>query len=187
MLILVGLVKHMKTSPVIVLILSSVVLLVGCDQRREIQTPIDGLFGIRLDEPLPPSCTNSDSFVGKPDEWGFQLLLDINPQQTNSAFGSYEVTLTPSNRLVCSIWGKSSLNPDYESFNSVLKALHDHYGKEEFKSPSKWSANISTYFWSSGSHKLTLTRFLSPESFILSCDDTSLSYHPPHVADTNGL
>lgn len=174
----------MKTSPIITSILFSLAFLTGCSQAANGKPTIDGLFGIKLGEPLPSACTNSGFHALKPDEWGF-LALNIVPPKTNSAFRCCLVTLTPTNRLVCCIFATSE-NSDSESFNGVLGVLRDHYGKEGGFVFNK-EAGLSTYHWyDGGTHTLELSRFTGM-TFDLLCRDILLDSHPPHAADKNGL
>jgi hypothetical protein len=187
----------MKISPIIVSILVVFACLTGYSQPTNNQTPVYSLFGITLGKQLPPNCTASPLNTPVLDEWGFLTLVSINPPQTNSAFDSntYLVVLTPTNRLVCKIVAHA-FHPDTiadptgtGAFNGVRDALRQHYGKEDsFKELSDGSGNyIDTYTWLNGERELTLRYLSKLPSFDISCEDRSLSYHPPHAADTKGL
>jgi hypothetical protein len=157
--------------------------------------PIDGLAGIKLGQPLPPDCTNSQSFSSGPDEWGFQTIYRIVPPQTNSEFKSdgYQVTLTPTNRLVCAI----QADGDKSDYDTMLIALRRIYGTENNSSTSHYDySNIglgSGYqrlsTWSQNYRTLELYNDThgSGARFNIICEDQSLEWHPPHVPDTKGL
>ncbi len=156
--------------------------------------PIDGLFGIKLGEQLPRSCTNSESLFGKPDEWGFQTISRILPPQTNSEFksNSYEVTLTPINHLVCAIEARNDDDPGYYIFDGVRDALRRRYGKEDKDKSvhiTDINPDIESAYWSINHRSLDLVHN-SYGSFYyctLRCQDDSLAWHPAHATDTKGL
>jgi hypothetical protein len=154
--------------------------------------PIDGLFGIKLGQSLPSSCTNSASYFSAPNEWGFQLVFHIEPPQTNSEFetDSYIVTLTPTNRLVCKIEAKRDSMGGFDTMRNLLQNI---YGKENdffqgycddkreiWMSWSTWSQNRRTL-------KLLENDYKSVHDLTLSCQDESLMWHPTHEPDSNGL
>jgi hypothetical protein len=184
----------MKTSPAIASILFSFAFVIGWSQTANGQPPIDGLFGIKLGEPLPPACTNSTyCFSAKRNEWGFKSLFFIVPPKTNSAFASYSAELTPK-RLVCEVSGsRHSPFPDdsanLEAFNSLLVALRDRYGKENM-AETNYLGDFETHVWVDGSRELELRydHDIHLRDLKLTCTDKKLFVHlPPHVADTNGL
>jgi hypothetical protein len=153
--------------------------------------PIDGLFGIKLGQPLPSSCTNFLSFFAKPDEWGFQSVLHIEPPQTNSEFGSgsYSVTLTPTNCLVCKIEAQNNFMGDFESMKNLLQNI---YGKENDSyqgyCDDKHTIWMHWNTWKQNQRTLELLENNSSVTYFkLSCQDDSLASHPAHVADSNGL
>lgn len=181
----------MKTTLPIVTILLSIGFLVGCNQTNK--KPIDGLFGLKLGEPLPPSCTNSESFFGEPVEGGFQMVVFIIPPQTNFMFSRYSVTLTPTNRLVCYIGATSS--DDFSKhflqgqlFTEIQKTLHERYGNKDVlkrKIVNKDGAYLDTDSWSDGSRNLVLRYSSSDGSVSLDCNDDSVFPNP--AIDKNGL
>jgi hypothetical protein len=154
--------------------------------------PIDGLFGIKLGQTLPAACTNSLSFFTPPDEWGFQSVLHIEPPQPNSEFGSgsYSVTLTPTNRLVCSIEAKRDSMAGFDTMRNLLQNI---YGKENdfFQGycDDKREIWMSWSTWSQSHRTLKLLEndYKSVHDLTLSCQDESLAWHPPHDPDSNGL
>jgi hypothetical protein len=153
--------------------------------------PIDGLFGIKLGQPLPASCTNSLSYFSAPDEWGFQSVLDIEPPKINSAFSinSYRVILTPTNRLVCSIEAKNDFMGGFDSMQNLLQNI---YGKENDSFQGYCDDKRTIWMrwctWSQNQRTLKLLENNSSVSyFSLTCEDGSLMSHPPHDSDSNGL
>jgi hypothetical protein len=161
-------------------------------ESGQIVKPIDGLFGIKLGQPLPSSCTNSESYFGKPDEWGFQYVLHIMPPQTNSEFGndSYSVTITPTNGLVCSIEAKNDFMGDFDSMRNLLQSI---YGKENdfFRGycDDKRTIWMSWCTWSQNHRTLKLLEndYSSVKSFTLICQNDLLMSHPAHDPDSSGL
>jgi hypothetical protein len=153
-------------------------------------TNIDGLFGIKLGEPLPASCTNSATFFDTPDQWGFQNVFAITPPRTNSEFDSdhYLVTLTPSNHLVCEIDGAANDDPNSVAFDAIRDVLRKRYGNENAsQSFTNAEDNLTGLIWPFNHRSLNLTHANAVST--LTCQDDVLSSHPAPVTetDTNGL
>ncbi|HEY3761575.1 MAG TPA: hypothetical protein VGN23_07500 [Verrucomicrobiae bacterium] len=152
-------------------------------------TNIDALFGIKLGQALPASCTNSDTLYRQPDEWGFQMAARLVPPAPNSAFTNFTcyVKLTPTNRLVCEI-DIYEEGMDSTTYDGILGVLRHHYGPEN----SNMSGNVNgkeARVWLMNHRRLILTYDPSDstQKTFLMCQDDLLLSHPNHVTDTNGL
>jgi hypothetical protein len=153
----------------------------GCNQSQEIQTPIEGLFGIKLGEPLPPACAiEYDLGHGN---------YTVVPPQTNAAFNRYGVTINPTNRLVCEIRADGKENEPATAYD-VLTALRQKYGNESSKGNTP--REIYTKYpyqvvWRHGDRSLCLSSAFKPY-FYLSCTDATNMFYPVKPsADTNGF
>jgi hypothetical protein len=159
---------------VLLAFLAGTLVFSGCIQSQESQTPIEGLFGIKLGEPLPPACA-IEYDLGMIDG---QINYTVIPPQTNAAFNEYWVTINPTNRLVCEIRGDSS----EASFFDVLGTLRQKYGNESSKGKGK---GFQAYTWWHGDRSLRLDSMAG--SFHLSCTDNTLNHPVKPSADTNGF
>jgi hypothetical protein len=137
------------------------------NQTPESQTPIEGLFGIKLGEPLPAYAGND---------------FNIDPPEPNSAFTLYSVTLDPTNNIVTEIHALSS-DTDWDTRRDVLNTLRRKYGPER---KIKMSDTWVSYQWRRGTRQLKLDEM--NKSLDLTCTDSSL-YHPSYwkPPDTKGL
>jgi DNA-directed RNA polymerase subunit RPC12/RpoP len=142
-------------------------------------TPIEGLFGIKIGEPLPTNCQILYADTSQPDRLGY-LSLSVIPPQTNSAFETYMVSLTPTNRLVSSIFAVNYDPINTTTAHDVLEAIRSRYGKE-----SQRDKDSSFWSWWDGHCQLTLDKTTS--GYSLSCDDADISEPTSIPADTNGL
>lgn len=149
-------------------------------QLENRRTDIQGLFGIQLGKPLPETSRISDASTPTPDEWGF-ISVSVTPPQPNKTFSSYLVTLTPTNHVVCSIYASG---PAEELSYDVVKTLRARYGKEDVA--SKVAGFDPNWTWY-GKESVKLWFNASRTSLEIMCEDTALSSHPAHLADTNGF
>jgi hypothetical protein len=148
--------------------------------------PIEGLFGVKLGEPLPASCKikSSSETIG-----GFYAII-FTPPETNAAFNAYVVYLDASRRVVATIDGQCKPFDDNSEFertrDAILVKLRERYGKEEFGGGGK----MYWYSGKSGKRDVTLTEYPELMSFSVSCTDKDLydsveESKPP--VDTHGL
>ncbi len=173
---------------VLLAFLAGTLVFSGCNQSQESQTPIEGLFGIKLGEPLPPEC--AEYVNGK-------IEYMVIPPQTNAAFHEYWVTINPTNRLVCEIRASSVRTGDEKprciggpaSLYDVVTVLRQKYGKElitvAFASKEKPEGISQEYTWWHGDRSLHLDSMAG--SFHLSCTDNTLNHPLKPSADTNGF
>jgi hypothetical protein len=171
--------KNARPSLVLFVLLSflaGTLVFSGCNQSQESQTPIEGLFGIKLGEPLPPECA-IEYDLGMIDG---QINYTVIPPQRNAAFNEYWVTINPTNRLVCEIRGDSR----EASFFDVLMALRQKYGNESSKAKKE---GFQAYTWWHGDRSLRLDSIKPFSSFHLSCTDNTLNHPVKPSADTNGF
>jgi hypothetical protein len=167
--------RKVHTSVFVLLaFLAGTLVFSGCNQSQESQTPIEGLFGIKLGERLPPACA-IEYDLGMIDG---QINYTVIPPQTNAAFNKYWVTINPTNRLVCEIRADSS----EASFFDVLGALRQKYGNESSKGKGN---GFQAYTWWHGDRSLRLDSMAG--SFHLSCTDNTLNHRVKPSADTNGF
>lgn len=162
----------------------------GCNQSQESQTPIqpssklksttatnmpiEGLFGIRLGEPLPNDCQILSSKIEKG-----QISVKIIPPQTNAAFEEYSVELNPTNRFVCEIDGIGGGADSKLSRPYLLPALTERYGNDFYK-----SGDVS-YLWKQGSR--TLIYMQISDFWSLNCSDSEISEPTKPQVDTKGF
>jgi len=148
--------------------------------------PIEGLFGVKLGEPLPPSCkiTSASETVG-----GFHAIIFI-PPETNSVFDTYVVYLDATGRVVATINGQGKFYDDSSEFDRtrdvIIAKFRERYGKEELSG----SEGMYSYSWKRGKRDVTLTEFMKLKHLDLSCTDKDLydsvgKSKPP--VDTRGL
>ena len=149
--------------------------------------PIEGLFGIKLGEPLPPSCKITDS-----GETAGRFYERFMPPETNSVFDTYDVCLDATRRVVAAIDGQGKHYDDSSEFertrDAIIAKFRERYGKEEF-----WyreGVYFCTYTWKRGKRDVTLTEYIKVKQLTLSCTDKDLydsveKSKPP--VDTHGL
>jgi hypothetical protein len=144
--------------------------------------PIDGLFGIKLGKPLPSEIpirfSNTNNGL---------LVLFVTPSQTNAAFESYSVTLTPTNQIVCGISALGSHLLGTQPPVGLVGILVQRYGSQFSQHKD---AESVTYWWTQGKRTLT---FLwgdlgsSDENWTIICQDDQLYKPVISTTDTNGL
>jgi hypothetical protein len=148
--------------------------------------PIEGLFGVKLGEPLPSSCqiTSASETTG-----GFYAII-FTPPETNSVFDTYVVYLDASRRVVATIDGQGKFYDDSSEFDrtrdAIIAKFRERYGKEEMGG----SDGDYWYTWKRGNRDITLTEFIKLNNLNLSCTDKDLydsveKGKPP--VDTRGL
>jgi DNA-directed RNA polymerase subunit M/transcription elongation factor TFIIS len=160
--------------------------------------PIEDLFGVKLGEPLLPSCKITDT--GEATD-GF-YWIEFIPPEANSVFDRYYVYLDATRRVVAAIYGDQRKLYDSSEFertrDAIIAKFRERYGKEEFRSGGE-EGYFSTYTWKRGKRDITLTRyFVHTESsvllsFAISCTDKDFydsvekSKPPKPPVDTRGL
>ena len=142
------------------------------------KVPIDGLFGMKLGEPLPANCGDSIGEPIKTSDWGpIDKQCDsywVTPPKPNPSFNMVWVTLTATNRLVSQIWANGK-----DSVFDVANILAEKYGKP---------ANRHFSRWTDGKHTLRFSDYEgSSDHFDLTCTDDALYQAPKNEPDKTGL
>ena len=148
--------------------------------------PIEGLFGVKLGEPLPPSCEISSASEISPG--GFYAII-FTPPETNASFQTYVVYLDATRRVVALISGQATYD-DTSEFERIKDAIvakfRERYGEEEMGG----SDGDYWYKWKLGKRNITLDESIKFNELLLSCTDKDLydsveKSKPP--VDTRGL
>lgn len=142
------------------------------------KVPIDGLFGIKLGEPLPANCGDSIGEPIKTSDFGpIDKQCDsywVTPPKPNPAFNMVWVTLTATNRLVSQIWANGK-----DSVFDVANILSEKYGKPGNRHFSRWT---------DGKHSLRFSDYEgSSDHFELTCTDDALYQAPKNEPDKTSL
>ena len=132
--------------------------------------PIEGLFGVKLGEPLPPSCkvSSASETIGE-----FYAII-FTPPETNASFDTYVVYLDATRRVVATIDGQGKFYDDSSEFertrDAIIAKFRERYGKEEFSG----SEGTYSYSWKRGKRDVTLTEFIKLSHLDISCTDKDL-------------
>jgi hypothetical protein len=150
------------------------------------QPPIEGLFGLKLGEPVPTNCVF---------EWGIRipnvpLYAWITPPEPNPAFGMYTVDLDADRRLVASIHANTKPYDDESEFERVREAIIAKLNQRYGPAPLFGDETLSGYWWRRGQRDISLWWENGKKRLFISCTDTNLNYSverqkPP--VDTQGL
>jgi hypothetical protein len=132
---------------------------------------IEGMFGLKLGEPLPPGCTE----IERTNESG-SIRVTLVPPQTNSVFENYSVCLNPTNQTIVSIFAMHS-SYDYDereaskiASRALVDALELRYGKA-----STYRNDYATdWNWENAGHNIS---FSVTPSWLLSmqCSDPTIA------------
>jgi hypothetical protein len=135
------------------------------------KSPIQGLFGLKLDKPLPSNCkiiSRDRMENGKLAEW---ILL----KQTNAPVNKYWVTFDASDHVVAWISGDGFINEDSkDTKNALLAALRQRYGTNDDYDLEK--NGYEYYRWHQGQFSLRFWFGVS-NHWSIACSDDRLVNH----------
>ena len=134
--------------------------------------PIQGLFGVKIGEALPPNC-----ILNGPGESadGLFTTIHLTPPEPNPAFDYYIVDLDFKSRLVAKIFAGSNYYENYSEFERVRDAMVAKLDQRYGPSKLAGSGKMWWHSWKRGQREITLTWFIDVKNFTVLCSDESIS------------